>query len=316
MLLTAPAGEWRIRTARYQHSKEGTIVANLIKVSRDTFNTEENLNGFDAYGTDGEKLGKIDDVIADEGSMQPVYLVVDNGGFLHFGDKYVVPMGEVQRVDDDEQRVYFKTLSKQTLENGTYPKYDDSWWETNDYQHWNTHERDLSHAYGGPSNQVDYSGDLYRPPAEGARRLQLMEERLRVNKQQEAAGTVRLGKRITEHTETVNVPVREERVVIERTPGSGRTATDGTPLGEGETIEVPVMKERVEVTKEPVVTEEVSVRKEATERTEQAQQTVRKEELDVDDKSGLVRNTGEPVANGGDGHTTAAEDANPARRTP
>jgi uncharacterized protein (TIGR02271 family) len=263
-------------------------MANLIKLSHDTFGAEESVNGYDAYGTDGEKLGKIDEVIADEGSMQPVYLVVDNGGFLHFGDKYVVPMGEVERVVDDDERVYFKTLTKQTLESGTYPTYDDSWWDNNDYQGWNTHERNLATAYGKPAETPDYRGDLYQRPAQGARRLQLMEERLKVNKTPEQAGTVRLGKRITEHTETVNVPVREERVVIERTPGSGQAVAGGRELKEGETIEVPVTRERVEVTKEPVVAEEVNVRKEATERTEQAQETVRKEELDVQDQAGLV----------------------------
>jgi uncharacterized protein (TIGR02271 family) len=291
-------------------------MANYIKLPHDTFGAEENLNGYDAYGSDGEKLGKIDDVIATEETMQPVYLVVDNGGFLHFGDKYVVPFGEADNVDDVEQRVYFKTLTKGTFEDGRYPKYDDTWWEQNDSEHWGAYERDLYRSYGRSGDTIDYSSDLYRPSGEAAKRLQLMEERLKVNKQQEQAGTVRLGKRITEHTETVNVPVREERVIIERTPGNGQAAAEGRPLGEGETIEVPVTKERVEVTKEPVVSEEVTVRKEATERSEQAQETLRKEELDVDDKSGLARTDGGSATNGGNGHSTTADERTTTRRTP
>ena len=292
-------------------------MANLVKLPHDSFGAEEDLNGFEAYGSDGEKLGSIDDVIANEGTMKPVYLVVDNGGFLHFGDKFVVPMGEVQRVDDDQERIYFKTLTKQTLESGSYPRYDDSWWDRNDYQNWNQHERDVARSYE-PNRQagaqVDYSHALYQRPREGARRLQLMEERLKVNKQREQAGTVRLGKRITEHTETVNVPVREERVVIERTPGSGQPAA-GRELREGETVEVPVTRERVEVTKQPVVAEEVNVRKETTERTHQAQETVRKEELAVDDRGGLARTDG---GNGhtGNGHATPAEERASRRPTP
>jgi len=81
--------------------------------------------------------------------------------------------------------------------------------------------------------------------------------------------------------------------LIERTAGSGQPAS-GRELKESQTIEVPVTKERVEVSKEPVVTEEVKVHKEATERTEQTQQTVRKEELDVKDEGGLVANRDEP----------------------
>src|SRR5205085_11085098 len=52
-------------------------------------------------------------------------------------------------------------------------------------------------------------------------RLQLKAERLQVRKQAEEAGRVRVGKQVVEHTETVTVPVREERVIIERTPVGG-----------------------------------------------------------------------------------------------
>ena len=97
------------------------------------------------------------------------------------------------------------------------------------------------------------------------------------------------------------MPVREERVVIERLPGSGQV-TAGHDLKEGETVEVPVMKERVEVTKQPVVAEEVAIRKEVVERNEQAQETLRKEELKVDDKNGVVTN----------GHDTTARTAEQA----
>jgi uncharacterized protein (TIGR02271 family) len=81
--------------------------------------------------------------------------------------------------------------------------------------------------------------------------------------------------------------VREERVVIERTPGSGQPA-GGTQLREGETIDVPVMKERVKAEKEVVVADEVSVRKETTERTQPVQETLRREELTVDDPDHVV----------------------------
>jgi len=141
---------------------------------------------------------------------------------------------------------------------------------------------------------------------DGPQRLQLREERLRVSKQQEQAGTVKLGTRITEHTETVDVPVREERVVIERTPGSGKVVAGGAELKEGQTIEVPVTRERVNVQKEAVVTEEVNVRKEATQRTEHVQDTVRKEELAVDDKGGLAAERGEA--------TTKQERPGPGRK--
>ena len=154
-----------------------------------------------------------------------------------------------------------------------------------------THAHDETHAHA----TADYAERQVRPESEDEQSLQLREERLRVEKQPEEAGAVRLGKQVTEHTETVNVPVREERVVIERTPGSGQPA-GRERTGEDQTIEVPVERERVNVGKEAVVTEEVNVRKEATERTEQVQETVRKEELDVADQSGLVSEGGRDTA--------------------
>lgn len=275
---------------------------NLIKVPHDSLGAQENLNGFTAYDTAGNKIGKIDDVIAEEASMRPVYLVIDNGGFLHFGDKYVVPMGEVRSVDDNEQRVVFKTLTKDALEGDRFPRYDDSWWESNDYRSFNTHERNLNQAYGRnmPVGQnVDYSSELYQRPQQGANRLQLMEERLRVNKQREQVGEVKVGKRLTQHPETVTVPVREERVVIERTPGSGQPVSGNVNLGQEQTIDVQIMKERVDVEKQAVVAEEINIRKETVEREQQVQATVRKEELVVNDNpdgiAQVVDNAGQRV---------------------
>lgn len=132
------------------------------------------------------------------------------------------------------------------------------------------HDQDDSRSTRG---QVEHGGEDHT--------LELREERLRVEKEREQAGEVRLGKRVTEQTEQVEVPLREERVVIERHPGTGR-AVDGEIGDTDREIDVPVMKERATVEKETVVTEEVGVRKEATERTEPVRETLRREELVVD----------------------------------
>ena len=51
-----------------------------------------------------------------------------------------------------------------------------------------------------------------------------------------------------------------------------------------ETIRVPVTEERVEVSKQPVVYEEVGIGKRVTQETETVSDTVRREELRVDEK--------------------------------
>jgi len=262
----------------------------LINLANADVESDYNLEGYDVYDSSGQKMGDVDSLIADGDTMELRYLVVDAGGWFS-SKQFVVPAGDVARIDDDERRVHFKTLSRQTLESGQYPRYDESWWDENDHESFGTHERQVARAYQ-PDRQehqeVDYSENLYRRPAEGAQRLQLLEERLRVNKEQYQAGQVRLGKRMVEHTETVNVPVREERVIIERTAGSGRVTAGDLEVGDNETVEVSVMRERVNVEKETVVAEEVNVRTEAVERQEQVSETVRREELEVEDSSGLV----------------------------
>ena len=268
-------------------------MAHLINVSNEEMDSEYNLEGYSGYDARGDKLGGIDGVIVDGDSMQPRYVVVDTGGWFS-SRQFVVPAGDIREIDDDERRVHFTTLTKQTLESGQYPRYDASWWDTNDHEQFDQYERGVAQAYQPDrpeTERVEHSDALYQRPAQGAQRLQLLEERLRAVTQQEQAGVVRLGKRIVERQETVYVPVREERVVIERTPVAGQPRADDQELRDGETIDVPVMRERAAVEKETVVTEEVNVRTEATERQEQVHETVRSEELVVEDPAQLVAET-------------------------
>jgi uncharacterized protein (TIGR02271 family) len=289
---------------------------NLINLTHAEVESDYNLEGFDVYDNAGNKLGDVDGVIADSDSYEIRYLVIDAGGWFST-KQFVVPAGDIQEIDENERRVFFRTLTKDTLESGRYPQYDDTWWDRNAHADFGQHEREIARAYQPAdyvhghqereSEPVDYSGDLYRRPAEGAQRLQLLEERLRVDKERYQAGEVRIGKRITERTESVSVPVREERVVIERTAGSGQVAGVGGEIREGETIEVPVMAEQVQVGKEAVVAEEVQVRKETVEHQERVQESVRREELAVDDPTG-------ETGNGRDGETQSQPDPAARRR--
>lgn len=121
--------------------------------------------------------------------------------------------------------------------------------------------------------------------------IQLREERLKAGKVTEQAGTVEIGKRVVERTESVEVPMREEHLVIEYTPVNERG--DGEAIGDArETIEVPLTRERAVVEKETVVTDEVDVRKEAVERRESVGAQVRSEELVVEEHGDVdVRNS-------------------------
>ncbi|MFB9329300.1 YsnF/AvaK domain-containing protein [Paenibacillus aurantiacus] len=127
--------------------------------------------------------------------------------------------------------------------------------------------------------------------ADRERTLKLREERLQVDKEAVQAGEVVVHKDVVEEQRTINVPVEHEEVYVERRAvADGRT--DAAPIGEDETIRIPLTEERVEVTKKPVVTEEIVIGKRTVQGTEQVQDTVRKEKVDLDQNGNpVVRET-------------------------
>jgi uncharacterized protein (TIGR02271 family) len=82
------------------------------------------------------------------------------------------------------------------------------------------------------------------------------------------------------------VPVTREEVTIDRRsvdrPATGEALTE-------DSIDVPVYEERVEASKEARVVEELEVGKTATTETQRVQDTVRREEFDIDDETGTTR---------------------------
>lgn len=116
-----------------------------------------------------------------------------------------------------------------------------------------------------------------------ARTLQLREERLTVDKDRVAAGEASIGKRVVTQDASVDVPVMHEELFIQRRPVADGTRAASGAIGDGETIRVPLMREQVVVDKRTVVTEEVAIGKRTVGGTERVDETVRHEELVVDD---------------------------------
>jgi uncharacterized protein (TIGR02271 family) len=246
-------------------------------------------------------VGHVKRVVIDRRTQQPTEIVV-----THEGKQWLVPMSAVASTEGD--RVVLRGAWSDYHETGTLGADD---LEPLD----RTHPGKPTAAPAGgiaPRGATEYAGQTSSP---GPWRVQLREERVRVDKQQEQAGSVRVGKRVTERVETLDVPVREERVIIEHRPGSGQVTVGDKQLREDETIDVPVMRERVVVRKEPVVVEEVTVRKEVIERTDHTSETVRKEELVIDDPRQLVRADASPSTDG-KGNTKPAAGQTPGMPQP
>jgi len=122
---------------------------------------------------------------------------------------------------------------------------------------------------------------------EGVQRLELLKEVLRVNKQRVQTGEVTLRKQVITETQTVEVPLMHEELVIERRPVTNTEAVTGE-IGTDQEIRVQLSEERVTVEKRPVVSEEVIVGKREVQQTEQVQETVRREELRTERQGDVI----------------------------
>lgn len=210
-------------------------------------------------------VGVVRHVILDSETQQPSFLaieVTDDGGAVH-----LIPVEEIDSVDASGVRL--RGTREQVRR---APRF----------------VRDDYLALDDEGHRFRHSGRMGAERTSGAQRLQLREEVLRVTKHEEQAGSVSVSKRVVERTETISIPVREERLVIERTPGDGRVLVGDRELREGESVEITLLGERVNLAKEAVVAEEVTVRKEAIEREQPVQATLEREELSVEQRGDVV----------------------------
>jgi uncharacterized protein (TIGR02271 family) len=130
---------------------------------------------------------------------------------------------------------------------------------------------------------------------QGERTIPLREERLRADKERVQSGEVEIRKDVITENKTIEVPTKREQVVIERRPAGDKPTQEA--VGKDEQIRIPVWDEQVNVSKETVESEEVSVRKEQVEDKKDVSADVRRERIDVRKKgSAPVRDdeTSEP----------------------
>lgn len=111
--------------------------------------------------------------------------------------------------------------------------------------------------------------------------IRLYGEALRVHKERVNRGEVRVRKEVHTDTQSVEVPVTREELVIERKPVAGEQAADRASFEEQE-IRVPLTEERASVEKQPVVREEIQVGKKTVSDVERFNEQVRKEDLKVE----------------------------------
>jgi uncharacterized protein (TIGR02271 family) len=139
--------------------------------------------------------------------------------------------------------------------------------------------------YRGDSSSLGWSKarDAVRDAHD--RVLKLHAERLKVDKEQVQSGEVDVRKEVVTERQRIDVPVEREEVVITRRKASGR-ASPSDIGAKSEEIRIPVKEEKVRVSKEAVVTEEVDVGRRKVRDVKHVDDTVRREELRVQEKGG------------------------------
>jgi uncharacterized protein (TIGR02271 family) len=109
---------------------------------------------------------------------------------------------------------------------------------------------EMIEANGGDigADADDYDYGVETPRSTDAQNIQLYGEVLRVHKDRVSGGEVRLRKEVITTTQTVEVPVTREELVLERVPVSGQVPAKGATF-ESEEIRIPLSQERAAVSK-------------------------------------------------------------------
>lgn len=273
----------------------------------------DDIKGLGVYTeTNNEKIGTVSDVLVDDdGHFR--YLIVDLG-FWIFGKKVLLPVGRT-RIDHGTDRVYAIGMTRDQAEN--LPEFNERLSLDQDYEErvrgvyrqptYGTQPVDTSTpleastpvetpvatglsstaptpAYNRDTYRYEQEPNLYQLNEPHHQTLRLYEERLIANKRRQKTGEVAVGKHIETETARVAVPVERERVVIERvTPqDAGKAVSPGeADFREGEVARVELHEETPDIRKEAVLREEVRVKKVVEQETVQAEDTIRREELDV-----------------------------------
>ena len=231
--------------------------------------------GDDVYGSDGDKVGTVAEV-------QSGYLVVEKGFF--FPTDYYIPTSAVARAGDGQ--VQLNVAKDAALNSGwdTVPEVVPTGMTDSGTVLTGVETSTTDRGRAGGQTEVG----AYEVAAEDELRIPVMEEELTATVREQEAGAVRIEKRIVEEDRVLEVPVTDEQIRVER-------RIVDRPVGAGETqafeeivIDVPLTREQVELQKQARVAEEIVVSKEAVQRTERVTDTVRREEVYVDEDATLI----------------------------
>jgi len=218
-------------------------------------NMSEVTKGAEVYDANDEKVGKVVEVGRNSFKVEK--------GFIFHKDMHL-PLSAVAQADGKNVRLRVAKDQLMTMGAERLPAEGHEW-------------------YGTDTRGTGRTAEQARTGREGQTvSVPVIEEELKAGVREKQAGTARVTKNVVEEQKTIDVPVqREEVYVTERKVDRAATKEDLAMMDRD--IEIPLKQQEVVTSKEAVVTGEVNVRKEVTRDTERVTDTVRREEVRVED---------------------------------
>jgi uncharacterized protein (TIGR02271 family) len=232
---------------------------------------------------DGGRIGTIDAIYLDDQTGQPEWALVNTG--LFGTTSSFVPLAQATKTGEDVVVPYDKQLVKGA------PRVDPDGHlsEAEERQLWRHYGLDYDRTTRRrPTGRDTLRQDTSGPTTEDA--MTRSEEELRVGTTERERGRVRLRKYVTTEQVEQTVPVRRERVRVEREPVTDANlaaATSGPEISEEE-HEVVLREEEPVVEKRVVPRERVRLDKDTVTDEERVAEEVRKEQIDVQDEEGRL----------------------------
>ena len=276
------------------------------------FTSIDRLQDANVYDTNGDKVGSVGQVYLDDATNEPTFVTVKTG---LFGMKETfVPLNQASQAQDGLTVPFDKDFIKDApnvdADGSLTPEEEQHIYEyysldytagrgnrdrdgLDDGREHDAQRRDAStqtgHAAGiaggaGVGESRDYpegtvAGD--RGVDRDDASVVVRDEHLDVHTERQATGEYRLRKHTYQDTETIEVPVEREEVVVERTPVDPNSA-EARAADRGDDEVRVTTHEDVPVVDKNVTAEKVSLDKTAVQDTETVTETVQHEDVDID----------------------------------
>ncbi|MDQ3725947.1 MAG: PRC and DUF2382 domain-containing protein [Actinomycetota bacterium] len=236
--------------------------------------------GRDVVGSDGEKIGTVDEIYLDTATDQPEWVSINTG---LFGLKS--SFAPVQGAQPEGEAVRLP-YTKEQVKDAPGVEPDQELNDSEEQALWSHYGLDYEDGYtetnGLGDGREPVGRDTSGPETDSA--MTRSEEEVNVGTTRREKGRARLRKYVVTEQVTKTVPVQKEKAVLEREPiteGNVDAAMDGPAISDEE-HEVTLSEEEVVVEKKAVPKERVRLDKETETVEEQVSEEVRKERIEAE----------------------------------